>query len=146
MHASINQWYALYVFLSFYEYVTRPDCFIGHSCPCGVCPESGPLSLTYKPYYLAMCPTDDWHLANIFSWVYFAVAVCLKGLYYHSVSSRPGLCVRFHSPPHWPTPSQVNTKRVGVEWYPAPHLSWVRGGGRYWFRVLLFLLFGCVLG
>ena len=35
-----------YVFLYSYEFVIWPDCFVGHSCPGGICPESGPLSLT----------------------------------------------------------------------------------------------------
>ena len=29
-----------------YEFVIWPDCFVGHSCPGGICHESGPLSLT----------------------------------------------------------------------------------------------------
>ena len=41
----MKQWYALYVFLYSYEFVIWPDCFVGHSCPGSVSPESGPLSL-----------------------------------------------------------------------------------------------------
>ena len=43
---SMKQWCALYVFLYSYEFVIWPDCFVGHSCSRGICPESGPLSLT----------------------------------------------------------------------------------------------------
>ena len=42
----MKQWYALYVSLYSYEFVIWPDYFVGHSCPGGICPESGPLSLT----------------------------------------------------------------------------------------------------
>ena len=42
----MKQWCPLYVFLYSYEFVIWPDCFVGHSCPGGICPESGPLSLT----------------------------------------------------------------------------------------------------
>ena len=37
-------------------------------------------------YYHARYPTDDWHLASIFSLVYFSVEVCLVGVFPHSVS------------------------------------------------------------
>ena len=33
--------------------------------------------------YFAKYPTDEWHLANMFSLVYFSVVVCLRGLYHH---------------------------------------------------------------
>ena len=56
-------------------------------------PPSGYLSF-YRPYvsvtfatmqhhYFARYPTDEWHLANVFSLVYFSVVVCLRGLYHH---------------------------------------------------------------
>ena len=34
-------------------------------------------------HYFARYPTDEWHLANVFSLVYFSVVVCLRGLYHH---------------------------------------------------------------
>ena len=43
---NMKQWYALYVCLYSYEFVIWPDCFVGHSCPGDICPESGPLSST----------------------------------------------------------------------------------------------------
>ena len=38
-------------------------------------------------YYHARYPTDDWHLAYMFSLVYFSVDVCLVGVFPHSVST-----------------------------------------------------------
>ena len=50
----MKQWYALYVSLYSYEFVIWPDCFVGHSCPGGICPESDMLH-----YYHARYPSDD---------------------------------------------------------------------------------------
>ena len=41
------------------------------------------LSLGMQHHYFARYPTDEWHLANVFSLVYFSVVVCLRGLYHH---------------------------------------------------------------
>ena len=61
----IIQWHAPYVSLYSYEFVIWPDCFVGHSCPCGICPESGPLSLTCSISImlgtLLMNDTHEWH-------------------------------------------------------------------------------------
>ena len=64
-------------------------------------------------YHIARYPTDDWHLANIFSLVHLSVVVCLRGLYHYSgtCSSWPGICV---APPHRPPPPRVNTKCKGL--------------------------------
>ena len=62
-----------------YDYIASWDI----SCPGGFCPESGPLSLGMQHHYFARYPTDEWHLANVFSLVYFSVVVCLRGLYHH---------------------------------------------------------------
>ena len=43
-------------------------------------------------------PTDDWHLAYMFSLVYFSVEVCLVGVFPHSVSTWRDPCVRFYVP------------------------------------------------
>ena len=40
-------------------------------------------SLGMQHHYFARYPTDEWHLANVFSLVYFSVVVCLRGLYHH---------------------------------------------------------------
>ena len=53
------------------------------SCPGGFCPESGPLSLGMQHNYFARYPTEEWHLANLFSLGYFSVVVCLRGLYHY---------------------------------------------------------------
>ena len=45
-------------------------------------------------YYHARYPTGDWHLAWMFSLVYFSVEVCLEGVFPHSVSIWSGPCVR----------------------------------------------------
>ena len=50
-------------------------------------------------YYHVRYPTDDWHLAYMFSLVYFSVEVCLEGLFPHSVSTWRDSCVRVYAPP-----------------------------------------------
>ena len=117
----MKQWYALYVFLYSYEFVTWPDCFVGHSCSGGNCPESGPLSLTCSISTMlgTLLTIDTWHM---FSFVYFSVVVCLRGLYHHSVSLWQDPCVSFVHPP--PFHAKTNPKRyeatcgslVGVAW------------------------------
>ena len=49
-------------------------------------------------YYHARYPTDDWHLANMFSLVDFSVEVCLKGVFPHSVGTWRDSCVRVYAP------------------------------------------------
>ena len=49
-------------------------------------------------YYHARYPTDDWHLACMFSLVYFSVEVCLVGVLSHSVSIWSDPCVRACAP------------------------------------------------
>ena len=60
-------------------------------------PRIGPSVTDMQHYYHARYPTNDWHLACIFSSVYFSVEVCLEGVFPHSVSTRriflrQGLC------------------------------------------------------
>ena len=50
-------------------------------------------------YYHARYPTDDWHLAYMFSLVYFSVEVCLVDVFPHSVSTRLDPCVTICAPP-----------------------------------------------
>ena len=54
--------------------------------------------LEQQHYYHARYPTDDWHLAYVFSLVYFSVYVCLVGVLPHSVSTRRVPCVRVCAP------------------------------------------------
>ena len=49
-------------------------------------------------YYLARYLTDDWHLANMFSHIYFSVVVWLRGCNQHSVSPQLRPCVSFDTP------------------------------------------------
>ena len=49
-------------------------------------------------YYHASFPTDDWHLAYMFSLVYLSVEVCLEGVLPHSVSTWRDSCVRVYAP------------------------------------------------
>ena len=59
-------------------------------------------------YYHARYPTDDWHLAYMFSLVNFSVEMCLVGafpiLLHQARSLRQGLCTpHAGSPPHQKT-------------------------------------------
>ena len=80
------------------------------------------LSVTDMQHYNhARYPTDDWHLAYVFSLVYFSVEVCLEGVFPHSVSFlRQGLC-----PPHAGSPTRKKKNRTGGD--QAPHLNQARG-------------------
>ena len=94
----MKQWYALYFFIYSYEFVIWPDCFLGHSCPGGICPESGPLVTDMQHYYHARSPTDDWHLAYMFLLVYLSVEVCMEDVFPSCVSTRRDPCVRVYAP------------------------------------------------
>ena len=64
-------------------------------------------------YYHARYPTNDWHLAYMFSLVYFSVEVCQEGVLPHSVSTRRDPCVRVYAPltlapPHEKTKTKSN--------------------------------------
>ena len=76
-------------------------------------------------YYHARYPTDDWHLAYMFSLVYFPVDVCLVGVFPHSVSTRRDPCVRVCAPLTLASPLTRNKTWTGGD--PALHLSQVRG-------------------
>ena len=124
----MKQWCTLYVSLFSYEFVIWPDSFVGHSCPGGICPESGlchwhaPLLLWYPTRY----PTDDWHLANMFSLVYFSVGVCLVGVFSHFVVTRCDPCVRANAPLTLASPLTRKQNRTGGG-DPALLLSQARG-------------------
>ena len=74
-------------------------------------PNLVPLSLGMQHYYFASYPTDDWQLANVFSPVYFSVAVCLRGLYHHSLLARARALHQCRCTPHASCPL---TKRGGL--------------------------------
>ena len=47
-------------------------------------PRIWPFVTDTQYYYHARYPTDDWHLAYMFSLVYYSVEVCLEGVFPHS--------------------------------------------------------------
>ena len=69
-------------------------------------------------------PTDDWHLAYMFSLVYFSVEVCLEGVFPHYLSTRQDSCVRVYAPLTLAPPSRKKN-RTGCD--PALHLNQARG-------------------
>ena len=86
-------------------------------------PRIWPAVTDMQYYYHARYPTDDWHLAYMFSLVYFSVEVCLEGVFPHSVSTRRDSCVRVYAPSRWlPT----FTKKI-EQGGPALHLNQARG-------------------
>ena len=73
-------------------------------------PRIWPSVTDMQHYYHARYPTDDWHLAYMFSLVYFSVEVCLVGVFPHSFSTRRDPCVRVCAPLTLPPPSRENKK------------------------------------
>ena len=65
---------------------------------CWYLPRIWPSVTDMQHYYYARYPTDDWHLAYMFSLVYFSVEVCLECVFLHSVSTRRDTCDRVYSP------------------------------------------------
>ena len=61
-------------------------------------PRIRPSVTDMQHYYHARYPTDDWHLAIMFSLVYFSVEVCLVGVFPHFVSTGRDPCVRVCAP------------------------------------------------
>ena len=68
-------------------------------------------------------PTDDWHLAHMFSFIYFSVEVCLEGVFPHYVNTWRDSCVRVYAPSRWLPPSQKKIEPGD----PALHLNQARG-------------------
>ena len=87
-------------------------------------------------YYHARYPTDDWHLAYMFSLVYFFVEVCLVGVFLHSASTWRDPCVRVYVPLTLPPPSREN-KIEGV----TRLCTWAKRGG-IWTDASVCLHFG----
>ena len=75
-------------------------------------------------YYHARYPTDDWHLAYMFSLVGFSVEVCLEGVFPHSVRTWRDSCVRFYAPLTLTPPLTKNTKSNRGD----PALHWTNEG------------------
>ena len=78
-------------------------------------------------YYHARYPTNDWHLAYMFSLVYFSVEVCQEGVFPHSVSTRRDPCVRVYAPLTLAPPSRKNKNKIkqGV----TQLSTWTKRGG-----------------
>ena len=76
-------------------------------------------------YYHARFPTDDWHLAHMFSLVYLSVEVCLEGVFPHSVSTWRDSCVRVYAPLTLAPPHEKQNKIEQGD--PALHLNQARG-------------------
>ena len=74
-------------------------------------------------YYHARYPTDDWHLAYMFSLVYFSVEVFLEGVFPHSASTWRDSCVRVYAPRTLAPPSRKKIEQGD----PALHLNQARG-------------------
>ena len=93
-------------------------------------------SVTDMQYnYHTRYPADDWHLAYMFSLVYFSVEVCLEGVFPHSVSTWRDSCIRVcapltvHPPPPPPPPPPLTKKKLikSSRGNPALHLNQERG-------------------
>ena len=76
-------------------------------------PRIWPSVTDMQHYYHARYPTDDWHLAYMFSLVYFSVEVCLVGLFPHFVNTRRDPCVRVYAPLMLVSPLRENKIRTG---------------------------------
>ena len=76
-------------------------------------PRIWPSVIVMQYNYHARYPTDDWHLAYMFSLVYFSVEVCLEGVCPHSVSTWRDSCVRVYAPLTLVSPSQKKQNRAG---------------------------------
>ena len=94
-------------------------------------------------YYYARYPTDYWHLAYMFSLVYFPVEVCLVGVFSHSVMTRRDPCVRVYAPLTLASPLTSKQNRTGVV---TRLSSWAKRGGiwtdawvclHYWLEILV---------
>ena len=105
-------------------------------------PRIWPSVTDMQHYYHARYPADDWHLAYMFSLVYFSIEVCLEGVFPHFVSTRRDSCARVYAPLTLappPPPSRKKQNRTGGD--PALHLNQARGhltwrmGLHYWVEI-----------
>ena len=88
-------------------------------------PRIWPSVTDMQHYYHARYPTDDWHLAYMFSVVYFSVEVCLEGVFPHSVSTWRDSRARVYAPPScWLPPSRKKQSNRGD---PPLHSNQARG-------------------
>ena len=90
-------------------------------------PRIWPSVTNMQHYYHARYPTDDRHLAYMFSLVYFSVEVCLEGVFPHSVNTRQDSCVRVYASLTLAPPSRKKQKQNRTGGDPALHLNQARG-------------------
>ena len=138
----MKQWYALYGSLYSYEFVIWLNCFVGQFVSLWYLPRTGPYVTDMQHYYYARYPTDDWHLAYMFSLVYFSVEVCLVGVFPHSVSTWRDPCVRVYVPLTLISPLTRKQTRIGGD----PGLHLCRARGHLNWRMGLYALLGGNLG
>ena len=107
----MKQWCPLYVFLYSHEFVIWPDCFMGHSCPGGICPECDHLSLTCSITTMlgTLLTIDTQH--TCFHWYIFP-SKCVEGVFPHSVSTRRDSCVRVYAPLTLASPLTKKKKKI----------------------------------
>ena len=79
-------------------------------------PRIWPSVTDMQHYYPARYPTDDWHLAYMFSLVYFSIEVCLVGVFTHSVSTRWDPCDRVYAPLTLASPLTRKQKQSNRGW------------------------------
>ena len=84
-------------------------------------PRIWPLVTDMQHYYHARYPTDDWHLACMFSLVYFSVLVCLVGVFPHSISMWSDPCFRA-CVPSW-TGVSPHEKTISYKGWPSSPLE-----------------------
>ena len=89
-------------------------------------PRIWPFVIDMQYNYHARYPTDDWHLAYMFSLVYFSVEVCLEGVCPHSVSTWRDSCVRVYAALTLVSPSQKKNPKSS-RGDPALHFNQARG-------------------
>ena len=100
-------------------------------CPWNRADTCWPTVTEMQHYYHARYPTDDWHIAYMFSLVYFSVEVCLEGVLPHPVSTRQDSCVSVYAPLTLAPPSRKNKQtnkqknRTGV----TQLCTWTKRGG-----------------
>ena len=96
-------------------------------------PRIGPSVTDMQHYYHAWYPTDDWHLAYMFSLVYFFVEACLEGATPNSFSVRQDSCFRVYAPLTLAPPFTEKKTKSNRGWPSSPlepsegHLNWRMG-------------------
>ena len=111
-------------------------------------PRIWPSVIDMQHYYHARYPTDDWHLAYMFSLVYFSVEVCLEGVFPHSVSTRrdPPPLLPHAGFPLTKKQQQQKTKQNKIEQGVTQLSTSTKRGGHLNWRMGLPVLLGGNLG